>query len=191
MDEIMKKNVEIMKKEFIDNTFFSNAWRDTSQHVRIFKDDVSDEKKKNFRNFVKKEALKVIEDYKEKEVEYDDHFKVLENVNKNIHDEVNKKYKDKITFSFGRTQKLVNVLLKYYWCNSMLNGHAPAHLPIDSIIIKQVKKQSKEKEIEWKCDFTWTSMDKDDYKDCIEQIKKIKGNKSFAEWELITYKESV
>lgn len=175
------------KQEFIDNTFFSNAWRDTSQHVRIFKEGVSDEEKKNFRSFVRGASFKIVEEYKKKQLTEKEHLREL----KKIYDGVNDKYSSKVEFSFGRTQKLVNVLLKYYWCNNMLNGHIPAHLPIDSIIIKEVKKQSKEKGIEWKCNFTWTSMNEENYNDCMGQIEKIKGNKSFAEWELITYKESV
>ena len=182
-----ENNFNNEKQEFIDNTFFSNAWRDTSQHVRIFKKDVSDKKKKKFRTFVGKEALKIVENYKKEQLTEKAHLGEL----KKLYDAVNNDYSETVDFSFGRTQKLVNVLLKYYWCNNMLNGHAPAHLPIDSIIINQVKKQSKEKGIEWKCNFTWTSMNEENYNDCMEQIEKIKGNKSFAEWELITYKESV
>ena len=96
------------KQEFIDNTFFSNAWRDTSQHVRIFKEGVSDEEKKNFRSFVRGASFKIVEEYKKKQLTEKEHLREL----KKIYDGVNDKYSSKVEFSFGRTQKLVNVLLK-------------------------------------------------------------------------------
>jgi hypothetical protein len=95
--------------------------------------------------------------------------------------EVNTLFKGKINFSYGRSQKLINVLLKYYWCANMLNGKEPAHMPIDSYILNALNIK----------DVCWTKMDFETYKDCIKVAKFIaeKAGKSLSEWELITFKE--
>lgn len=181
MDEDEKK----LKEEFIDNVFFTNAWRDTSQHVKIFIDE-SDDFKKEFKEYLKTKCLELVKNYREKGLDSDEHLAKLDELYNAVQDQ----YGRDVSFSFGRTQKLVNVLLKYYWCNKMLNDHTPAHLPFDSIILKQLKAQLKNKGITWNPDFTWTNMEKKDYIECIAQVEKVRGDKTFSYWELSTYNDA-
>ena len=166
------------KKEFIENVFFANAWRDTSQHVKIFLND--DEKFKDvFKDYLKNETKKIVRKYQSEQVSFDNHTKIIEKFYNDVND--NNLFKGKIEFSFGRAQKLINVLLKYYWCADMLNNHEPAHMPLDSIILQAIGIKN----------VSWTKMEAEKYKDCINIARAIadKEKLSLSEWELRTYEQ--
>lgn len=166
-----------LKKEFMEKVFFENAWRDTSQHVKIFLND--DERFKNdFRKYLKIETNKIVKQYQNEQVSFVNHTAILEKFYEKVND--NNLFKGKIKFSFGRAQKLINVLLKYYWCADMLNGHEPAHMPLDSIILQALGIKN----------VSWTKMDADKYKECINIARSTADEEkiSLSEWELKTYK---
>ena len=165
-----------LKFDFIKGSFFANAWRDASQHVKIYLVD-DDSFRLSFRTYLLNRTYEIVELYKEKQFSFDDHFQLITD----FFNEVNTLFKGKINFSYGCSQKLINVLLKYYWCANMLNGKEPAHMPIDSYILNALNIK----------DVCWTKMDFETYKDCIKVAKFIaeKAGKSLSEWELITFKE--
>lgn len=171
-------NVEELRQDFIVSAFFSNAWHDASQHVKIYLVDENDYKfKEEFRNYLKKRTYEIVEAYNKKQFSFDEHTQLI----KDFFIEVNNIYSGKITFSFGCSQKLINVLLKYYWCADLLNGNVPAHLPLDSFILHALKIK----------DVCWTKMDYETYIKCITIARDVaeSNNQSLSEWELITFKE--
>lgn len=168
-----------LKKEFMENVFFANAWRDTSQHVKIFLND--DEIFKNdFRKYLKIETYKIVKQYQDEQVSFENHTAIIEKFYKKVNG--NNLFKGKIEFSFGRAQKLINVLLKYYWCANMLNNHEPAHMPLDSIILQAIGIKN----------VSWTKMEAEKYKDCINIARAIadKEKLSLSEWELRAYEKA-
>jgi|GEM_PF-2154906 len=168
-----------LKKEFMENVFFANAWRDTSQHVKIFLND--DEIFKNdFRKYLKIETYKIVKQYQDEQVSFENHTAIIEKFYKKVNG--NNLFKGKIEFSFGRAQKLINVLLKYYWCADMLNNHQPAHMPLDRIILQALGIKNT----------FWTKMDADKYKECINIARSIADEEkiSLSEWELRAYEKA-
>ena len=84
----------------------------------------------------------------------------------------------KIRFNVGHSQKLINLLLKYYWCSGWLKNEPP-HCPIDRIILSRAKIKNAG-EIP-----AWTKINEiKDYKKYIREIKKVAEPKSLAMWEL-------
>lgn len=157
-----------------------NAWRDSTQHVGIYKVVVKNDEefKRDFREDLKKHLLEdVVRRYQKEQIGYEEHFELI----KNIYNHVHKNYKEKVTFSFGCSQKLVNVFLKYYWCAGKLNGNEPAHMPLDSNILNILKIK----------DIKWTKMKKNDYDKCIKTAKEKAEveHLSLAEWELKRFNE--
>lgn len=167
-----------LKKEFMENVFFVNAWRDTSQRVTVFLND--DEIFKNeFREYLKIETNEIVKQYQNEQISFENHTTIIEKFYEKVND--NSLFKGKIEFSFGRAQKLINVLLKYYWCADMLNGHEPAHMPLDRIILQALGIKNT----------SWTKMDAEEYKKCINIARSIadKEKLSLSEWELRTYEQ--
>lgn len=174
-------NLDELREDFTQNAFFMNAWRDSTQHVGIYKDVVKNDEtfKKEFREDLKNYLLKkVICEYQKKQISFGKHFELIQD----FFDYVKEKYKEQVQFSFGCSQKLVNVFLKYYWCAGKLNGNEPAHMPLDRNILSIIKKT----------DITWTKMKNvDEYRDCITEAKRYaeEKNLSLAQWELKKFYE--
>ena len=174
----MSLSVNELRFDFMKGAFFANAWHDASQHVKIYLVDENNYHFKNeFRDYLKARTYEVVELYQKKQLAFDEHTNVI----KKFYEEVNTKYKGKVTFSFGCSQKLINVLLKYYWCADLLNGNVPAHMPLDSFILKALDIK----------DVSWTKMDYETYIECIEKARSVaeSKNQSLSEWELLTFKE--
>ena len=77
----------------------------------------------------------------------------------------------------GTVQKLLNLYLKYLWVLDYIPE--PPHCPIDRGILEELRKTNKN------LPTSWTKINKEEeYKNCIEEINKIRGKKSIACWEL-------
>ena len=178
IDNQISNLINDLRFDFMKGAFFANAWHDASQHVKIYLVSENDYQFKNeFREYLKERTYKIIEQYQNKQFSFDEHTTLIYNFFK----EVNTKFKDKVSFSFGCSQKLINVLLKYYWCADKLNGHIPAHMPLDSFILQALNIK----------DVRWTQMDYETYQKCIIIAKATaeSNNLSLSEWELKTFKE--
>ena len=89
--------------------------------------------------------------------------------------------KEGISFKVGHSQKLINMLLKYYWCMGWLKMRPP-HCPVDRIILEKtgVKRYGKTP--------AWTKIDNiGDYKSYVEDIRKFANSQNIADWELKVY----
>ena len=93
-------------------------------------------------------------------------------------------------FNIGRVQKLLNMLLKYYWSCGVME-YEPCHMPIDSIIIKSLTKDSTTKEQKEKLKVNWTEIATiDEYKRIIQvakEIVKAKNYESLTAYELVNW----
>ena len=120
----------------------------------------------------KKTIFKIIDDFGTKE-------KITEDLLiQKISYLVKKFNSNNFRFNIGHSQKLINILLKYYWCLGWLKNEPP-HCPLDRIVLSkaQIKTEGKTP--------SWTKMDSiEDYKKYIKEIKKIADPKSIAIWEL-------
>lgn len=79
----------------------------------------------------------------------------------------------------GAAQKLINLLLKYYWCLGWLSE--PPHFPVDSRIQKCIPGKSRK---------SWTAINTlSDYQSIIDCVKEqLKDGESLAEWGLANFK---
>ncbi len=161
-----------LQEEFIKDAFFRSAWLDTSQHVKIYKKEADENTKKQFRAFLKERSYEIVKLYQDKD-EKIDHQELLVKFHKEVTEK--SEFKGKIKFKFGRAQKLINVLLKYYWCAGKLKQE-PAHMPLDRYILNALGKKDK-----------WTDMEEEAYKECIDEAREKAKGMSLAEWELKTF----
>ncbi|MGO4912051.1 hypothetical protein [Leeuwenhoekiella sp. W20_SRS_FM14] len=121
------------------------------------------------RGFIERE---IIPKYKNKPVIDDVHIQNLRDI---IQESVN--YKDLLStgsINVGIAQKLLNLILKYYWVLGWVNE--PPHFPIDRIIQGKLPVHSR---------ITWTKMKTiEEYKVVIEAAREKAGEQSLAVWEL-------
>ncbi len=167
--------LEKLKSKYIDGeilTLTINGGLGRGNKIYKKVDDVSKEK---FRLFIRKK-LKDYSKLYEKPVSSRDHTKNI----KKFGEVVSTKYGDILLggkLRFGRSQKLMNLYLKYLWVLGLMCTQPP-HCPFDSLIIEKMGNEVS--------DLKWTSMeDVDDYLKLVEAAKKAKNTKeSIAEWEL-------
>ena len=162
-----------LQEEFIKDAFFRSAWLDTSQHVKIYEKEADENTKKQFRAFLKERSYEIVKLYQDKD-EKIDHQELLVKFHKEVTEK--SEFKGKIKFKFGRAQKLINVLLKYYWCAGKLKQE-PAHMPLDRYILKELDIK----------DVAWTQMDDKKYEVYIKIAREKAKGMSLAEWELKTF----
>jgi hypothetical protein len=79
-------------------------------------------------------------------------------------------------YKYGVAQKLLNLILKYYWCLGEVAD--PPHCPVDRIVINKTRHRGK----------NWTQITRRaEYQMIIEDIKRLAGSQSIAMWELCTF----
>jgi len=170
------------KWEFIHNEILSaSVLASVRQGVGrpVYKSGTDDSDKQEFRNFLKQKLLEYAEKYKSGKISDDNHFKNIEKLAKEISETYGKILaKDKFgvgKFRIGRTQKLLNLYLKYLWCSGKINE--PPHCPFDSIVIGNLDGDIK--------NTRFTEFDDIDiYKNLVEMARKKADRSSLSEWEL-------
>mgnify|MGYP001607474139 FL=1 len=164
------KKREFMHREVCALCFLASFGM--ARRIPFYKKDANREA---IRKYIRDELWELSIKYSRK-VEENEHIKTIET----FQNEVNKKFLGALArngLTFGRAQKLINLYLKYMWVCGFIKE--PPQCPIDSIIIKELKKLGREVR-----GLRFTNMGKDDYKRVLSEIKKIKGEQSIAEWEL-------
>ena len=145
------------------------------QHNGIYEKSVKDRDKQIFKNELKNYIQNTILPLYKKKVVEDEHIKNL----KLIIDS-SKEYGSILKhgqLSIGAVQKLLNLMLKYYWCLSLIPE--PPHFPIDRIIQKKLPPDSRK---------NWTEMSFEDYSSIIKAAKNnLKDGETLAQWELQNY----
>ena len=80
-------------------------------------------------------------------------------------------------YSIGVSQKLLNLQLKYLWCADL--RPMPPHCPIDRIVLGYTTLRNR---------MNWTKIsDVGTYRQAIEAIRDVAGDKAIALWELENY----
>lgn len=170
MDELKK---QFMHREICYLCFLASLGM--AIKIPFYRKDVSNTNKELVKQFLRDKLYEILEMYSRK-IDEVEHIKNIEN----FQEAINNRFRNYIAdngFTFGRAQKLINLYLKYIWVCGYVNE--PPHCPIDSVIIKQVKNSYNGP--------AFNKMNKEDYKNVILAIKKMKNNLSIAEWELSVF----
>lgn len=167
--------IEDKKQEFMHREICSLCFLAAFGMARKIPFYKADTDREAIRKYIRDELWELSIKYSRK-IEENEHVKTIET----FQNEVNRNFLGMLArdgLTFGRAQKLINLYLKYMWVCGFIKE--PPHCPIDSIIIKELKKRGGEV---WGPSFT--NMGKDDYKRVLSEIKKVRGKQSVAEWEL-------
>lgn len=83
--------------------------------------------------------------------------------------------------NIGTAQKLLNLVLKYYWCSCWIEE--PPHFPVDRIIQKSLPVKSRR---------TWTKIYSiEDYMTVIDAARnQLKDDETSAMWELVNFRRN-
>lgn len=159
------------KQQFLDDVFFSNTIQGAFQRIKIYPSDWTDQQRSNFKLRIRGSLNNLKEDYKKIEVSDEHH---IGNVN-HLLDTMNNLLPDGQEKTFGVSQKLMNLFLKYYWCTGQVK--TPPHCPIDSIVLNGIGLTH----------IRWSKMDIDTYEQVLTHLKGVVESSSYssiAEWEL-------
>lgn len=167
------------KSEFLNTEIWLLTFGGAFQRANIYKEESSEVLRKEFR--------KELSDFIEKNILPQYSKKVVDEVHvKNIHDIIvfsstsqHSQILTKGKLTFGVTQKIVNLYLKYQWC--LGNIPTPPHFPVDRIIQNKLGLPI----------INWTSMNNEtEYMRIINTAKDIaKIDKlHVAEWELVNFR---
>ena len=164
-----------MKKTFLHNEIWVLTFGAAFQRANVYKDKVEYETRSSFKCTLKKYIIEnILPEYKEPLSE-DIHIRNIEAIAN-----YSSQWSEILSngkLSIGVCQKLLNLILKYYWC--MGDIPTPPHCPVDRII--QVK-GLKSKNI-----INWTTMSEIEvYLNIINKVRREadKVGLSIAEWEL-------
>ena len=174
-------NIQNQKELFLKSEFFMLSWAAAVQQrnrgQRLFKDNISDEKKNEFKKNLFEFSETILKTYKNRRVKSDVHHENLLQVQSKFISEGKEIFTDdSYAFNFSTAQKYFNMMCKYYWCAGFIEE--PPELPVDSINLSNIGiKDSWTKEI----------ITKSDYEKVIEEFcsnESILNESSLAVWEL-------
>jgi len=168
-------NIQQKKQVFIHREVCSLCFIASFGMARRFPFYKETAERKTIQEYIRERLWKLIPLYSQK-IYGGDHIDVVEA----FQGDVNQKFSTMLArggIAFGRTQKLINLYLKYMWAAGFIEE--PPHCPVDSIIIGKLGPEIK--------GLSFTNMSKDDYKKVLTEIDKVRGNQSIAEWELYTF----
>ena len=163
-----------MKEKFLNNEFWTLTFGAAFQRANVYNDNVSDEVKGEFkmktRSFIENILLNY---YLKNEVTDELH---IDNINKlSCFTEQFSDILQNGKLNFGVSQKMLNLYLKYLWCNNKIS--APPHFPVDRRI---------QENIGFKPVVSWTQFtDSIDYMKIINFVRNInEEHTTIAEYEL-------
>ncbi len=148
------------------------------QRNTVYKKEVSEKDRNKFRgelrSFLETEILPIYLNDVNDKVQYNSLTKIIQYSNKH------KLILENDSLSIGTAQKLLNLVLKYYWCLGWLPE--PPHFPVDSRIQKCIPAKSRK---------SWTAINSlEEYQSIIDCAKEqLKEGESLAKWELANFKK--
>lgn len=177
-------NIQNQKESFLKSEFFMLSWTAAVQQrnrgQRLFKDNISDGKKNEFKKNLFKFTEEILKDYKENKVNSNVHHENLLQVHNFICEKKEIFADGSYAFNFSTAQKYFNMMCKYYWCAGFIEE--PPELPVDSINLSKIGKND-----------SWTKgiITKSDYEKVIEDFcsnESVLNESSLAVWELKNWK---
>lgn len=178
---MIETNIQNQKELFLKSEFFMLSWgaavQQRNEGQKLFKNNISDGKKNEFKKNLFESTEEILKAYKENKVNSDDHHKNLLKIQSKFISEGKEVFADgSYAFNFSTAQKYFNMMCKYYWCAGFIEE--PPELPIDSINLSNIGiKDSWTKEI----------ITISDYEKMIEDFcsnECVLSESSLAVWEL-------
>ncbi len=139
------------KDKFIFSEILDSTIRASFSHNKLYKDGL----KKIYKDEVRKIIGQLLCDYWNEyktEVDSKKHLQNILNLQKNIFEKCSGYFFDEI--NLGTVQKLFNLFLKYLWVHGKIR--TPPHCPFDSIVIQELQKINRERNLEKKLVERWT-----------------------------------
>lgn len=175
-------SVRSIKKRIIENIIIRGTLDGALSRNHIYGEKVTPNERREFRIFLSKELLIMLNDVLSKEDYNDrDHYRIITAFsNKISRDRRFKRCLANGRLRIGTSQKLINLYWKMNWLFKP-GIKVPLHCPFDSIIIRKLDRSVHH--------IKWTKSDEiTEYKTLVaEARKKLPSGKSIAEWELETY----
>lgn len=168
--------IDANKEDFLKGEIWLLSFGAAFQRNSIYKPHVSDKDKKAFRKELRTYISNNILPLYKKTVDDKYHNACLVSIVDNS------KYHKAILqhgqINIGTAQKLLNLVLKYYWCLGWIEE--PPHFPVDRIIQKSLPAKSRR---------TWTKIYSiEDYMTVIDAARnQLKNGETLAQWELKNY----
>ena len=179
-----------MKAEFLNNEIWVLTFQGGFQRANIYKEEVSEMVKKEFREQLRAYIEALVEIKYITEVTEEEHIKNIKGIVKLS--SINKIQGKSIPINFGVAQKLLNLYLKYSWCSGRIDI-VPVHFPVDRLIQNELNKEARDSGLQGIKLKPWTQFeDEEDYLKVIDLAKKVRDKKytekALAEMELEIFK---
>jgi len=161
------------KQEFLIEEIWMLTFGGAFQHSGIYKANTKEKERTYFRNMLQGYIQQTILKKYKQSISDEGH---LENIISISNYTASFKKVLKARINIGISQKLLNLVLKYYWCLNLLPE--PPHFPVDRIIQQKIYKQPL---------VNWTQLNSvDTYMQIINDARILakKQNLSLAQWEL-------
>ncbi|MEP2772924.1 MAG: hypothetical protein ABJH05_12305 [Fulvivirga sp.] len=161
------------KISFIHNELWILVFGAAFQRAKIYKKGVIEKQKMNFRRGLKTLVVDdIIPKYKES-VKESEHLKYIRQINDFSEEYAVILNNDRLTF--GVSQKILNLALKYYWCLGEIKE--PPHFPVDRRIQQKIPGHQV---------ISWTNLNcEEEYLSIIDAAKsKLANGQCLAEWKL-------
>lgn len=169
-----------MKEKFLNNEFWTLTFGAAFQRANVYKDNVSDSKKGEFKTKTRAYIEMSLLSHYTNTVSDEMHIENIYALSEFTKQFQNILQKGKL--NFGVSQKMLNLYLKYLWCQNKIGE--PPHFPVDRRI--QVN-------IDYKPVVSWTKFeDAKDYLKIIEHARKRNVEfQTIAEFELKYFERSL
>lgn len=177
-EDFIKKEKEIYKGQGFWSMAIKGALATRNKNGKVYSSDKGREEfKRDMGFYVKKHT---VPQYKNK-VSDDEHIENIEKIK-----EYSKKHGSILegrALRIGVCQKLINLYLKYLWCQNLIS--TPPHCPFDGIVINGLAYSGTPP--------SWTTMDDvSKYRELVEKARVLADEKGLgiAEWELLFFNDN-
>lgn len=181
-----KEMLKFLNYEILSFTIKASITRGNKE---VYRANISENKRDDFRKFLKDKLLSYARMYRDRYVDSEQHIRNIQN----LADEVTSRHKSILRekrFNIGRAQKLLNLYLKYLWTVGKMDNwktKMPPHCPFDYKVVNHLRKIDPSLK-------NWTELvsvrDYKNYLRAAEEILKKSKHKSLAEWELDFYNKA-
>jgi len=178
-----------MKEEYLANEFWILIFGGGFQRANIYKDKTSEKVRREFRKQLRAYIEALVEIKYITEVSEQEHITNIKGIVK--FSNINLIQGKPIPINFGVAQKLLNLYLKYLWCNGKLQ-YTPVHFPVDRLVQEILNKEVVSIEIPKQEIKAWTKFENEKpYLEVIRFSERIRDKKykdlPLAELELMLF----
>lgn len=165
------------QRSFLESEIWILTFGGAFQRAGLYEKDATEAQRKTFRKHLRDFIEEKVLPQYQNEINENKHLsniRAIQNFSKAPHGLLRN---GKI--SFGVCQKLLNLLLKYHWCQGWIAE--PPHFPVDGIMLRKIK---------FHLPGGWTKLDEEiKYLEIIAEARHIAKSKSQtpAQWELETF----